>query len=84
MYPSMSFQFSGVGGGVVDFPLTGENLFTTLITGDPTVQCLTIVPAGSQFFVNIIGNFAQGDHYIETDLVNMRIGWASRNCSQPL
>ncbi|KAG0620276.1 hypothetical protein M758_4G203700 [Ceratodon purpureus] len=86
VYPSMSFQFSGVGGGVVDFPLTGQNLFSTLqyLLFDPTVQCLTIVPAGPQFFVNIIGNFAQADHYIETDLVNTRIGWASRNCSQPL
>ncbi|KAG0620284.1 hypothetical protein M758_4G204200 [Ceratodon purpureus] len=85
VYPSMSFQFSGVGGGVVDFPLTGQNLFSLNSTDDLTVQCLTIIPAGSQFLgPNIIGNFAQADHYIETDLVNTRIGWASRNCSQPL
>jgi hypothetical protein len=33
---------------------------------------------------NVIGNFAQGDHYIETDLDNKKIGWTSRDCTLPL
>lgn len=81
-FPSVSFQFSGFDGGIVAFPLAGQNLFLPNSTDDVTVQCLAILPSNPG--PNIIGNIAQADHYIESDLVNMKIGWTSRDCSLPL
>jgi hypothetical protein len=79
-FPSVSLQFSGVNGTTVDFPLAEQNVF--LPADDGTVQCLAIVPG--DFRINIIGNIAQADHYIETDLVDMKIGWTSKDCSLPM
>ena len=81
--PSVVIHFSGVNGSVVDFPLGLENLFITLTDNGSFYGCLTVADAG-QTGLNIIGNFAQGDHYVEYDLVNNRIGWSSRDCSLPL
>jgi hypothetical protein len=81
--PSMSLQFSGYEStDIVDFPLSFENLFY-LSSGatDDTIWCLAI---RSQNSFNIIGNIAQADHYIETDLDNQKIGWTSRDCTLPL
>jgi hypothetical protein len=80
-FPSVSLQFSGINGTVVDFVLAEQSLFFPG-NDDGTVQCLVIVPR--DFGFNIIGNIAQADHYIETDLVNMRIGWTSKDCSLPM
>ena len=79
----MKLQFSGVDGcSTVDFHIKGKNLF---ILNSTDVNCLAIVSAGVPFLgPNIIGNVAQGDHYIQTDLGNMKIGWTSRDCSHPL
>ena len=81
--PSVNLQFSGYNcTDIVDFPLYFKNLFIPG-TDDETVWCLA---ASSQVGggVNIIGNIAQADHYLETDLVNKKIGWTSRDCTLPL
>jgi hypothetical protein len=80
--PIANLQFSGYNStDIVDFPLLFENLFIPP-TDDGTVWCLAASSqVGGQ---NIIGNIAQGDHYLETDLVNKKIGWTSRDCTLPL
>jgi hypothetical protein len=82
--PSVNLQFSGVKStGVVDFPLSFRNLFFPGVTTDDTVWCLAMgYEEGAG--VNIIGNIAQADHYIETDLANKKIGWASKDCTLPM
>jgi len=80
-YPSTTLHFAGVNGTTADFSLSGENLFIPSAYDD--VACLGLAPSGALGF-NIIGNIAQADHYVETDLENLRIGWASRNCSLPM
>lgn len=81
-FTSVSLQFSGVNGSIVDFPFAPNNLFFPVSYGNGTVRCSSIVPG--EFGFNIIGNIAQADHYIETDLENMRIGWTSKDCSLPM
>jgi hypothetical protein len=83
-FPSISLQFSGIKStGVVEFPLSFRNLFFPGVTTDDTVWCLAMdYEEGSG--VNIIGNIAQADHFIEIDLVNEKIGWASRDCTLPM
>jgi hypothetical protein len=83
--PSVNLQFSGEKStGVVDFPLFFHSLFYPGVTTDNTVWCLAV---GSEALLgnqNIIGNIAQSNHYVETDLVNKKIGWASRDCTLPM
>jgi hypothetical protein len=82
--PSMSLQLSGYNStGIVDFPLFFRNLFHPIGTPDGIAWCLAM-RYGEGSVVNIIGNIAQGDHYIETDLVNKKIGWALRDCTLPI
>jgi hypothetical protein len=82
--PSMSLQLFGYNStAIVDFPLFFRNLFLSFGTLNGMAWCLAMrYREGS--VVNIIGNIAQGDHYIETDLVNKKIGWASRDCTLPI
>jgi hypothetical protein len=78
----VNLQFSGVEStGVVDFPLHFESLFFPDDINN--VWCLA-ANRRDGLGVNIIGNVAQADHYIETDLVNKKIGWASRDCTLPI
>ena len=79
----MTLHFSEVNGTTVDFQLTGENLFFP--NGESDVQCLALDVEPDTFGnSNIVGNVAQANHYVEYDLVNMRIGWTSKDCSLPL
>jgi hypothetical protein len=75
----MSLHFSGMDGTVVDFALAQDNIFIPYVD---TIDCLAISPVDG-VGQNIIGNVAQADHYIEYDVENARIGWASRDCSVP-
>ena len=80
----MSLHFSGVNGSnIVDFTLTGANLFIPRVRADGSiVSCLAIHSVAT--VANIIGNIAQADHYIEIDLVNKRVGWTSKDCTLPM
>jgi hypothetical protein len=81
----MSLQFSGYKStDIVDFPLSFENLFyPSSGVADDSIWCLNIKSQDVPGF-NIIGNIAQADHYIETDLDNQKIGWTSRDCTLPM
>jgi hypothetical protein len=77
----MSLQLSGYEStDTVDFPLFFHNLFTQI---EEAIWCLAIGSQDGPGF-NIIGNIAQADHYIETDLENKRIGWTLRDCTLPM
>jgi hypothetical protein len=77
----MSLHFSGYEStDTVDFPLSFLNLFNPI---EEAIWCLAMRSQDGPGF-NVIGNFAQGDHYIETDLDNKKIGWTSRDCTLPL
>lgn len=77
----MTLHFSGLNGAIVDFPLTGQILSVQV---SHHVECLAMGPAERRIHINDIGNVAQSDHYVETDLGNMKIGWTSRDCSLPM
>jgi len=77
----MTLHFASLDSTIVDFELTRQNLFIPI---EDDVDCLAVVNGASIIGFNIIGNIAQADHYVETDLENMRIGWKSKNCSLPM
>ena len=86
----MSLQFAEFNGSnIVDFPLATENLFLGPYTDDGklsdvgTIQCLAIATAPN-FTQTAIGNVAQANHFMVFDRVNVRIGWASRDCAVPM
>jgi len=81
VYPDMTLHFSSLdsNSAVADFELSAQNLFISI--GDD-IDCLAMIAASDG--LNIIGNIAQADHYVETDLENMKIGWTDRDCSLPV
>ena len=60
----------------MDFLLTVENLYEGFELDDK-VTVLLCLAMGTLDSIpnNIIGNYAQADHYLQYDLVNERIGW---------
>jgi hypothetical protein len=82
---SISLQFFGYKStDTVDFPLSFENMFyPSSGKPDDTIWYLAMSSLDG-FGVIVIGNIAQADHYIETDLDNQKIGWTSRDCTLPM
>ncbi|KAG0616827.1 hypothetical protein M758_5G144400 [Ceratodon purpureus] len=79
MYPKVTLHFGGMdGSSVVDFDLGDENSFGPY-SGDEGVSCLAFRKSGSE--ESSIGGLQQANHYIETDVEKMRMGWVTKDCS---
>jgi hypothetical protein len=80
--PSVTFHFAGVDAGtVVDFELQGYNAYVPQSdAADNTVFCLAIRSDSSGGSM-ILGSIAMANHYMEHDVVNMRLGIVSKDCT---
>lgn len=71
---TMSFWFLGVDGTAVEYAFDAYNIWLQVSQG---VWCAAIRASADQ---SIIGNIAQANHFIETDIVGLTIGWLSVDC----
>lgn len=77
--PTVTFHFRGEDGeSEVDFKLKDENLYGPLVD---VAGALCLAARALSVDNMVVGSVNQANHYIETDVVNMRMGWASKDCT---
>ena len=71
---TMSFMFEGADGLPKEYALDPYNIWLNVAQDE---WCVAIRSSPDQ---SIIGNIAQANHFIETDIVGATIGWLSVDC----